>query len=177
MPRTSKWLLKAAASACAAKACKREDTCLPNDVAASEVRENESDNQAAELSIQVTDNGDDECGWDGTVNWVPHSDQGGNELEWQSSKPDSSDSELEVMELEGAELIQSLGFHVEKEQETLTSALSLYERLQRNIPPSQWKKAEQNQHLGYNGLSVRTRQWHKQKAQEQEKKDTVMCQR
>jgi len=101
MPCTSKRLLKAAASARAAKARKREDTCLPND----EVRENESDNQAAELSIQVTDNGDDECGWDGTVNWVLHSDQGGNELEWQSSKPDSSDSELEVMELEGSELI------------------------------------------------------------------------
>ena len=127
-------------------------------MAASEVRENESDNQAAELSIQVTDNGDDECGWDGTVNWVLHSDQGGNELEWQSSEPDSSDSELEVMELEGAELIRSLGFRVEKEQETLTGAPSLYERLQtRNVPPSQWKKAEQNRHLGYNGLSARTR--------------------
>ena len=76
-------------------------------------------------------------------------------MELQSSES-SSDSELEVVELEGAELIQSLGFRVEKEQEILTGAPSLpYGRLQQSIPLSQWKRAEQNRHLGYNGLSAR----------------------
>jgi len=48
-----------------------------------------------------------ECGWDGTVNHQPkafHSSCDGSEWDLSSDK-----SELEVLELEGKELLQSLG--------------------------------------------------------------------
>ncbi|KAI6123205.1 hypothetical protein EDD16DRAFT_1691577 [Pisolithus croceorrhizus] len=125
MPHTSKHLLKAAATACATKACKQAG---PKNAGSPVVAELLNSMDVSELHLGL------------------------------------DDSELEVWELEGEELLQSLGLQVMNKQELLTTP-GLYKRLQ----------DEKNWHLGYNGLSMRTRQQHGQKACEKEKEDAVLC--
>ncbi|KAI6025848.1 hypothetical protein F5J12DRAFT_780632 [Pisolithus orientalis] len=113
MPRTSKHLLKAAETARAAKAHKKKHSHLP------------------EIPESLATTTDDECNWDGTVNLVP---QNKVEAGPECSESGSTDSELEVWELEGEELIQNLGHCINKEQELLTTApWPYYERLQKGV--------------------------------------------
>ncbi|KAL4067270.1 hypothetical protein V8B97DRAFT_1919024 [Scleroderma yunnanense] len=102
------------------------------------------------------------CDWDGSVNHQPEALQSSGEGSTGYKSEASLDKlEVEIWELEGEELLQSLGQHITKEQELLTTPTP-FERLQ-NIPASVWTKVEKNQHLGYNGLSKQTRQWQEQR--------------
>ncbi|KIK17978.1 hypothetical protein PISMIDRAFT_14707 [Pisolithus microcarpus 441] len=148
MPRTSKHLLKAAARARAAMAHKWAG---PKGTGSPVVAELLNSKDTSELHHGVTDEAEAalECDWDGSIN------HHGDMMEY--SMTGSNDLELEVQELEGKELLQSLGLQIMNEQKLLT-ALTLYKRLWDGITPREWEKAEKNQHLGYNGLSKRTRQ-------------------
>jgi hypothetical protein len=117
---------------------------------------------------------DDECGWDGTVNHVPTSESDSDsDFEPGSSTDTESESDLdiEVLDLEGEELLKSLGLRLEKELELLTM-LTSYEKIQDGAA-QRWAKAETNRNLGYNGLSARTRCRQEQKARSKDKSDAV----
>ena len=49
--------------------------------------------------------------------------------------------------------------------------------LMRNVSDKEWRKAESNQSLGYNGLSKRKEQLDKKKARDAEEKDEILRQR
>ncbi|KAI6125291.1 hypothetical protein EDD17DRAFT_1511696 [Pisolithus thermaeus] len=144
MPHTSKHLLKAAATACATKACKQAG---PKNAGSPVVAELLNSMDVSELHLGVTDESEatSECSWDGSVN------HHGDVTEYSVAGLD--DSELEVWELEGEELLQSLGLQVMNKQELLTTP-GLYKRLQDGISP---------------------KQQHGQKACEKEKEDAVLC--
>jgi len=174
MPHTSKRFLKAAATARAGKVHKKE--AVKNVSGSSiELMDSTSESEGPVSKAGVTDKAETvECGWDGTVNHQPkafHSSCDGSE--WD---PSSDESELEVLELEGEELLQSLGQCITKEQELLTAPMP-FKRLRIGISASEWEKAEKNRHLGYNGLSTRTRQRHEHRAREKETRDAVQRQR
>ncbi|KAI6038742.1 hypothetical protein EDC04DRAFT_2603669 [Pisolithus marmoratus] len=86
----------------------------------------------------------DQCSWDGRVSCLAHD---------TAASDDDSHSEVEVWELEGAELLQSLQLHFKKENELLTTPTP-YQLLWNGTSPREWDKAEKNCHLGYNGLSA-----------------------
>ena len=174
MPHTSKQSLKAAATACAGKVRKKE--AQKNVSSTIELVDSMSEGEGTVGGAGVTDKASEaECGWDGTVNYQPEpfhsSNEGGREAE-----PSSDESEPEVLELEGKELLQSLGQCITKERELLT-APTPFKRLQIGMSASEWEKAEKNRHLGYNGLSAGTRQRHEQRAREKETRDAVQRQR
>ena len=49
--------------------------------------------------------------------------------------------------------------------------------LMRNVSDKEWRKAEPNQSLGYNGLSKRKEQLYKEKARDAEEKNKILRQR
>jgi hypothetical protein len=79
--------------------------------------------------------------------------------------------DIEVLDLEGEELLKSLGLRLEKELELLTMPTS-YEKIQDGTA-QRWAKAETNRNLGCNGLSARTRRRQEQKARSKDKSDAV----
>lgn len=78
-----------------------------------------------------SDSSDDECGWDGTVNHVPtsESDSDSDFEPGSSTDTDSESDTIEVSDLEGEELLKSLGLRLEKELELLTTSTP-YEKIQ-----------------------------------------------
>ena len=135
---TRKHLLKAAATACAGKSCKNKGS--PNN-AANPVIELLTDSGPENEDVSKADCVDEaetfECDWDGSVNHQPEALQSSShEGGGYESETGSDESEVEVWELEGQELLQSLGQHITKEQELLT-APTPFEKLQ-NIPARVW---------------------------------------
>ena len=83
-------------------------------------------------------------------------------------------SEDEFSELEGEELVESLRRRQEHEA-NLVEEVSGYGKLANSqLTGREWRKAESSRKLGYNGLSVRTKRFHAQKAREKEKVDAEM---
>jgi hypothetical protein len=90
---------------------------------------------------------------------------------------DSSDSESEddVEELEGEELLCSLQKSAEKELEQMAfSDSTKYQELQRTIGSNEWKKAESSRSLGYNGNSSRSQRRHAKAARDKEMVDAQL---
>ena len=125
------------------------------------------------------------CSWDGGVDswsdaeseigeWVEESDLQdlGDEPERGDEIVTMGDMELSVIELEGSELIESIG-----ERETLKQKRlrSVNEVLMRHLTARDWSGrygAERRQRLGvYNGLAPRTIRLHKQMEREQQDAD------
>ena len=81
-----------------------------------------------------------------------------------------------MSEMEGQELRDSLELQMEGEIEQIRNGEknSAYEELMREINTGQWKKAETNRSLGYNGLSRRKKQLDMQKAKQAEKENEKM---
>jgi len=162
MPRTSKRFLKAAATARAAKVNKStKQTQKESKGPTIEVLDSDSDGNSDHMDVEGG------CGWDGGVNF-------------QASDSDdcgySESGEVELQELEGAELLRSLELRLTREHE-LRAAPVQYSELLRKVSLKEWEKAEKKRGLGYNGLSARTKRRHNQKAREKETKDAVMRQR
>ena len=142
MPRpssTRKHLLKAAATACAGKSCKNKGSL--NNAANLVVIELLTDSGPENEDVSKADCVDEaetfECDWDGSVNHQPEALQSSShEGGGYESETGSDELEVEVWELEGQELLQSLGQWITKEQELLTSPTP-FEKLQ-NIPARVW---------------------------------------
>ena len=88
-----------------------------------------------------------------------------------------------LSELEGEELQESLRKKMETELQVveqnkvdlaLDPGSTAYDILMRDIPGGQWKAAESNQHLGYNGNAERTKRRHRQEAREAEEMNKVL---
>lgn len=112
--------------------------------------------------------------WTGGVNnhliGFDESDSDFGDTEWESEE-----SEDEVDELEGADLVESLRKELENELNLLKQAAQTpYEKISNaNLTARDWKKAEQNQGLGYNGLASRTQRKHRQDAREKAERDKI----
>ncbi|KAG1722436.1 uncharacterized protein EDB91DRAFT_1256057 [Suillus paluster] len=112
----------------------------------------------------------DKCGWDGTVNHILMSN---SDSDFKLDSNTDLDTDFEVLDLKGEELLESLGLCIEKELELLSTPTP-YEKIQKNAA-HQWDKAKKNCCLSYNGLSAHTQCWQNQKAQAKEQSDTVLC--
>ena len=73
------------------------------------------------------------------------------------------------MELVGDELIASLEVRVQAEIRDEQRGWGML----RQATADQWKQAESNRALGYNGLAVRTVRRHAQKRREKEEQDAI----
>ena len=106
-----------------------------------------------------------ECDWDGSVNHCLSSDS-----DWEDESDDGFESDdTEFSELEGEDLKESLQKALEAELALLTQ-LTPYEVILQ-ATSKEWKRAEQNRGLGYNGQSDRTRRCHEKKARDKENED------
>ena len=100
----------------------------------------------------------------------------------ESSETDSSDDGYGdddlLSELEGEELRDSLKLQIEGEIDIIeqleANKPTAYDTLMRGIHADQWQKAESKRSLGYNGLSERTRQQHRQEEREAEAANKVL---
>jgi hypothetical protein len=125
--------------------------------------------EESNLDVEVTS-------WTGSVNnHLTSSDDSGSDFidtEWESES-----SENEVNELEGVALVESLQKEIENERNLLKQAADLetpYEKINNaNLTTKDWKKAEEHQGLGYNGLASRTQRKHQQEAREKAEKDKI----
>jgi hypothetical protein len=101
---------------------------------------------------------------------LDESDSDFGDTEWESES-----SEDEVDELEGADLVESLRKEIENELNLLKQAAQTpYEKISNgNLTARDWKKAEQNRGLGYNGLASRTQRKHRQDAREKAERDKI----
>jgi hypothetical protein len=82
-----------------------------------------------------------------------------DDTEWESES-----SEDEIDGLEGAELVESLRKEVESEL-LKQAAETPYEKISNgNLTTKDWKRAEQNRGLGYDGHASRTQRKHSQNA-------------
>lgn len=85
---------------------------------------------------------------------------------------ESESSEDEVDELEGADLVESLRKEIKKRVDQATQ--TPYEKISNgNLTESDWKKAEQNQGLRYNGLASWTQRKHRQNARQKVERDKI----
>jgi hypothetical protein len=93
---------------------------------------------------------DEVCSWTGGVNYQPsdHDLTDGSEYS-------DDDSERYLEDLNDQELVQHLECEVQAEIALLQNQ-TVFEQLQRKATDSEWKKAESNRALGYNGQSDRT---------------------
>lgn len=124
--------------------------------------------------------------WNGRVDW--DSDEDGSLSLEQRDDSDTEGSGLEINELEADELVMNLErMAVRHDQQlaitathhqsnsaagTLVAGTSLNEKLSgAKISTAQWRRAEMNRGLGYNGNSARTKRRAKQQAAAKEKKD------
>jgi hypothetical protein len=96
---------------------------------------------------------------------------------------DGYDEDDVLSELEGEELQESLRKEMETELQVVEQnkvdiapdlGSTAYDILMRDIPGGQWKAAESNQHLGYNGNAKRTKWRHRQEAREAEEMNKVL---
>ncbi|KAF8159193.1 hypothetical protein B0H34DRAFT_655343 [Crassisporium funariophilum] len=96
---------------------------------------------------------------------------GGNS---EGSDWDDTSSEEDLSELEGEELVESLRREFEHKMHLLEALQGKtgYEKISNaNITVEDWKKAEQNRHLGYNGLSGRSTRRHELEARKKATED------
>ncbi|KDQ25265.1 hypothetical protein PLEOSDRAFT_1077894 [Pleurotus ostreatus PC15] len=106
--------------------------------------------RAGKKRIEDISDESDICDWDGTVN---HDSE--------------SDSEEELSELDGEDLVESI--EAERKKLGLPEPLAIIMESAGNV--AVWAKAEKNRGLGYNGQSKRTQQHRAQKACEKAKID------
>lgn len=120
---------------------------------------------------------DEECSWQGGVNHIP-TDSEWEVAESNSTSDSGSDEGSELEELEGAELLNSLQREMEMVDSLVPAAgrtPTAYELLDpRKLTAKDWKKAESNRHLGYNGLSGRTQRRKEQQAREKAESDAQL---
>ncbi|KAJ7256578.1 hypothetical protein C8J57DRAFT_1235438 [Mycena rebaudengoi] len=98
--------------------------------------------------IDLEPNEDECCSWDGGVNHSLDSDE-----DWvsaESSDSAESDSDSDLLELEGEPLVESLRVQMDHEIAELARATP-YEEITKGVSHKQWRKAETNRSLGYNG--------------------------
>src|SRR6266487_208167 len=106
---------------------------------------------------------DNECSWDGGINYTESNTSDSDY--WSGLDSSESDSESDLEELEGKDLRLSLEAELKRELELLNQP-SPYEEIRRTISCKEWKRAESNRSLGYNGHSKRTKQRHEKIARE-----------
>jgi len=96
---------------------------------------------------------------------------------------DGYDEDDVLSELEGEELQESLRKEMETELQVVEQnkvdlapdpGSTAYDILMRDLPGGQWKAAESNRHLGYNGNAKRTKRRHRQEAREAEEMNKVL---
>jgi len=129
--------------------------------------DSELDTEGESSEVEVTS-------WTGGVNnhliGLDGSDSDVDDTEWESES-----SEDEVDELEGDDLVESLRKEIENELNLLKqTAQTPYEKINNaNLTSKDWKKAEQNRGLGYNGLASRTQRKHRQEEREKAERDKI----
>ncbi len=147
MGRKKLWRKYSAARARAAKAA------LKSNSLSSTVDQSES-----EGAIPISSNSDaDECTqWTGGVNHELSGTE--SDLTWvEASTADGSESSGDnLSEVEGDDIVESVRASLEHEIRLLAIPTQ-YEQLSRNYTAGDWKKAEKNRSLGYNGHSDRTK--------------------
>ena len=121
--------------------------------------------------VDIDDSIEDECDWDGSVNYYPSSD---SEFKENNSDDGYGSEESEFSELEGKDLKESLQKALEAEIALLTQPTP-YEDIQRTVTSQEWKNAEKNRGLGYNRHADRTQHRHEKKARDKEKEDKELC--
>jgi ribosomal protein S13 len=110
------------------------------------------------------------CTWMGGVNNHLEDDpEDWIDLSNDTAIDDKSDDELD--ELEGDALRQSLETQMALEAEVLENSAGLYQCLMRSISSKEWKKAEKNRGLGYNGQSSRSMRRKRKEARDKESRD------
>ncbi|THH20303.1 hypothetical protein EUX98_g8606 [Antrodiella citrinella] len=111
--------------------------------------------------------------WTGGVSHNPYGSDG-SDSDWEDdemgSDNDSSDSEgveMEVNALDGDELLASIRDELQKLSEPTPYEVLLND-------PHNWKKAESQRNLGYNGQAERTKRGHAKRARDKEKEAEKM---
>jgi hypothetical protein len=92
------------------------------------------------ILVDINNNLEDECDWDGSVNYYPSSD---SEFEENDSDDGYGSEDSEFSELEGEDLKESLQKVLEAELALLTQPTP-YEDIQQTVTSQEWKKAEKN---------------------------------
>ncbi|KII87813.1 hypothetical protein PLICRDRAFT_176579 [Plicaturopsis crispa FD-325 SS-3] len=119
---------------------------------------------------------DGECHWTGSVNdGLPDTGIAGDDFSESDSEMGSED---ELEELEGEELLDSLGKSMDTvgPEQAASAVRNAFDRLQTSLTPKEWAKAEANRHLGYNGQSARTQRRKDEQARAKERVDAKMRQ-
>jgi len=98
-----------------------------------------------------------------------------SDSEFEDTDWESESSEDEIDGLQGDELVESLRKEVESEMELLRQAAETpYEKISNgNLTAKDWKRAEQNRGLGYDGHASRTQRKHSQNAREKAESDKI----
>jgi hypothetical protein len=118
--------------------------------------------------ILIDSDTENECSWTGGVNHTMSSDSALSD----SDSYDDWESDSDFSELEADDLIESLRAEVEKEmREEMQVLPTLYQKLTQPVSSKEWRKAESNRALGYNGLSSRSNRRHAQEVREKDAKD------
>jgi ribosomal protein S13 len=108
------------------------------------------------------------CSWTGGVN--NHLED--NPEDWIDLSGMDSEPDDELEELEGDELRGSLETEISREAEVLqNSDTALYQKLMRLISFKEWKQAEKNRALGYNGQSARSKRRKRKDVRDKECRD------
>jgi len=111
----------------------------------------------ADSPAESSDSEVQECGWSGDVNHnIP------SEYEWADSSELEEESDEELCELEGEELVEGLGKAMENERKIM----SLHEKLLQKHTKAYWKQAEAKRGFGYTGNSERSKRRQAQVARE-----------
>ncbi|KJA16237.1 hypothetical protein HYPSUDRAFT_193377 [Hypholoma sublateritium FD-334 SS-4] len=115
---------------------------------------------------RVDENDNELTRWTGGVNHCPDSDSDGSDFSWwedtssesnsDSDEPGSTSGEDSDSEEDEEAWRGRLQREIEHELELLGPKPSAFELLMENRTKAQWKKAESNRSLGYNGKSGRT---------------------
>ena len=174
MNRTKKHKKDAAAHARQGRLCHKPAQSISPDIPAVHI-DSDSNFEGKRVALPVTHyvpNSDEECDWNGTVNYCPLG-LSDSDFEWTDSESESdTDDETEYSELEGEGLVESLQKSLEEELKSLKK-LTPYETLKQDINGKIWKKAEQNRGFGYNGKSDRTKRHHTKKVRDKEEEDKI----
>ncbi|KAJ3768680.1 hypothetical protein FB446DRAFT_694658 [Lentinula raphanica] len=138
-------------------------------------------------SVESDETENDTCVWDGSVNHTSaQSHNAGLENEWMTDEEDLADEGF--VELVGEESNAGIEEELAQRFETLRLVTAYdeikknayrqvrndaFEKLLQQRTSRQWKEAEKNRGLGYNGHSKRTQQYHKQQAALKEEQAAV----
>ncbi|KAG6894080.1 hypothetical protein C0993_012397 [Termitomyces sp. T159_Od127] len=161
-------------------------------IAAARAREGRAKQREVQKDISISDSSDqeivvgladtpinDECtAWTGGVNHE-ESEEESEDGNWNDTDNDMESEDEELEQLEGEELVKGLKKKwecLQKEMEGFKRG-SLYSQLSQPKTWKDWKKAEANQKLGYNGLSKRSERRTAQQLCEKEEEDKVTHER